>query len=188
MNEPKQVFTFSAIGTIRTPHRQQAGTPIQPTCAEGIRGTVEVFDSYADALVDLDGFERIWLLYVLDRAKPWAARVIPFRDTVERGLFATRVPARPNPIGMSAVRLISVEGRRLHVEGVDMLDHTPLLDIKPYVREFDAHPDSRSGWFEKGRATVTVADDRFADGEGVITSLSPKMRGFIKKRFDTTIS
>ena len=69
-----------------------------------------------------------------------------------------------------------------------MLDKTPLLDIKPYVREFDAHPDSRSGWFEKGRATVTVADDRFADGEGVITSLSPKMRGFIKKRFDTTIS
>ena len=87
-------------------------------------------------------------------------------SNVERGLFATRVPARPNPIGMSPVKLISVEGRRLHVEGVDMLDHTPLLDIKPYVREFDAHPDSRSGWFEKGRATVTVADDRFADSDG----------------------
>jgi tRNA (Thr-GGU) A37 N-methylase len=86
-------------------------------------------------------------------------------SNVERGLFATRVPARPNPIGMSAVKLISVEGRRLHVEGVDMLDHTPLLDIKPYVREFDAHPDSLSGWFEKGRATVTVADDRFADSD-----------------------
>jgi tRNA-Thr(GGU) m(6)t(6)A37 methyltransferase TsaA len=172
MNKPTQIFTFRAIGTIRTPHRQQAGTPIQPRFAEGIRGTVEVFDSYADALVDLEGFERIWLLYVLDRAKPWAARVIPFRDTVKRGLFATRVPARPNPIGMSAVRLISIEGRILSIEGVDMLDQTPLLDIKPYVREFDAHPDSRSGWFEKGRGTVTIADDRFEDG--AITSLLPK--------------
>ena len=95
-------------------------------------------------------------------------------SNVERGLFATRVPARPNPIGMSAVKLISVEGRRLHVEGVDMLDHTPLLDIKPYVREFDAHPDSRSGWFEKGLGSVTVADDRFTDGEAAITSLLPK--------------
>ena len=87
-------------------------------------------------------------------------------SNVERGLFATRVPARPNPIGMSPVKLISVEGRRLHVEGVDMLDHTPLLDIKPYVREFDAHPDSRSGWFERGLGTVKVADDRFADSDG----------------------
>lgn len=173
MNEPAQVFIFRPIGTIRTPHRQQAGTPIQPACAEGIRGTVEVFDIYADALADLEGFNRIWLLYVLDRAKPWAARVIPFRDRVERGLFATRVPARPNPIGMSAVKLISIEGRILTIEGVDMLDRTPLIDIKPYVSEFDAYPHARAGWYEKGCGNVTVADERFADGKA-ITSLPPK--------------
>lgn len=143
-------FTFQAIGTIRTPHRQQAGTPIQPTYADGMRGTVEVLEIYADALADLEGFERIWLLYLLDRAKPWTAHVIPFRDTIARGLFATRVPARPNPIGMSAVRLVAIEGRILHIEGVDMLDQTPLIDIKPYVSEFDAHPGARAGWYEMG--------------------------------------
>jgi tRNA-Thr(GGU) m(6)t(6)A37 methyltransferase TsaA len=152
---------FNSIGVICTPHKEQSGTPIQPAFAPGVLGTVSLFEEYVNALVDLDGFERIWLIYHLDRSKLWAPRVIPYRDTVERGLFATRSPARPNPIGMSAVQLLSVNGRTLQVEGVDMLDGTPLLDIKPYVPAFDAHSTSRAGWFDKTLSDATVADDRF---------------------------
>jgi tRNA (adenine37-N6)-methyltransferase len=150
------------IGVIHTPHGEQAGTPIQPAYAQGVRGTVTLLDEYADALADLSGFERIWLLYQFDRAGAWKPRVVPYRDVVERGLFATRAPTRPNPIGMSVVRLLSVESNVLEVEGVDMLDGTPLLDLKPYVPEFDAHPESRAGWLDGG-ALRTQADGRFDD-------------------------
>jgi len=149
------------IGIIHTPHRDQAGAPIQPTFAEGARGTITIFDPYVEALSDLSGFERIWLLFEFDRSAPWASRVIPYRDVVTRGLFATRAPARPNPIGLSAVRLLSIDGNTLQVEGVDMLDGTPLLDIKPYVPAFDAYPDSRAGWVGASASKRRVADDRF---------------------------
>lgn len=119
-----------------------------------------VFEPFLDALADLAGFERLWLLYHLDRAAAFKPRVVPYRDTVERGLFATRSPSRPNPIGLSAVRLISVERDGLLVEGLDVLDETPLLDIKPYVPEFDSHPSSKAGWFESALKTER-ADGRF---------------------------
>jgi tRNA-Thr(GGU) m(6)t(6)A37 methyltransferase TsaA len=152
---------FHPIGVVNTPYKEQAGTPIQPKYARGVQGSVLIFEEYAEALVDLDGFERIWLIYHLNRSKLWTPRVIPYRDTVERGLFATRSPARPNPIGMSAVQLLSIVGRTLQVEGVDILDGTPLLDIKPYVPAFDAHPTSRAGWFDETSIDRSVADDRF---------------------------
>jgi tRNA-Thr(GGU) m(6)t(6)A37 methyltransferase TsaA len=149
------------IGRIRSPFREPAGTPIQPSFAEGTEGVVEVFPEYADGLDDLDGFERIWLLYWLHRAPPARLHVVPFRDEVQHGVFATRAPCRPNPIGLSCVRLLRVEHNLLTVVGVDILDGTPLLDIKPYVPEFDAFPQSRAGWLAQGRHGRTRADHRF---------------------------
>jgi tRNA-Thr(GGU) m(6)t(6)A37 methyltransferase TsaA len=153
------------IGIIRSPHRSAAGTPIQPAYAEAVEGEVVVDESLASALDDVEGFERIWLLYCLDRAKPWKSKVIPYRDTQERGLFATRAPSRPNPIGLSVVRLLAREGNVLRVSGLDILDGTPLLDVKPYVPEFDAFPDSKAGWLDERRADRREADCRFHQGE-----------------------
>jgi tRNA-Thr(GGU) m(6)t(6)A37 methyltransferase TsaA len=153
--------TLSAIGLIHTPFKEQTGTPIQPRFAKDAEGLVEVFPHYEDALTDVDGFERIWLLFLLDRSKPWKPRVIPYLDTVERGLFATRAPARPCPIGLSVVQLLSVNGNEIRVRGVDILDETPLLDIKPYVPRFDAFSDSRAGWLDAKGIDPTAADSRF---------------------------
>jgi tRNA (adenine37-N6)-methyltransferase len=155
-----------AIGVIRTPHKQAAGTPIQAALADGVAGTVEVLPEFAAGLRDLDGFERVWLVYWFDRASPAKLTVKPYLDTRERGLFATRAPARPNPLGLSAVRLVRVEGNVLHVEGVDMLDGTPLLDIKPYVPDFDVFKAGRVGWFADIPAAGVAADGRFERGKG----------------------
>lgn len=155
-------LTMEAIGVIETPFRQAAGTPIQPSRAAGMCGTVRVDACYHAALKDLEGFERIWLIYWLDRASEPRLRVTPFLDTCEHGVFATRAPARPCPIGMSAVRLVRVDaGGVLEVADVDMLDGTPLLDIKPYVPEFDSHPGSKAGWFDSATEERCLADDRF---------------------------
>ena len=113
---------------------------------------------------DLDGFERIWLLYWFDRATPAQLVVTPYLDTVPRGLFSTRAPARPNPIGLSAVRLLGIVGGTLQVEGLDVLDNTPLLDIKPYVPAFDAFQAKRIGWCARVRSISTAADGRFENG------------------------
>ncbi len=153
---------WNPIGIIRTPFTQPAGTPIQSAFAAGAPGTVELFPEFADGLQDLGGFDRVWLLYCLDRAPAGRLRVIPFRDTVEHGVFATRSPCRPNPLGLSCVRLLAVEGRMLRIADVDMLDGTPLLDIKPYVPRFDAFPASRAGWFDTSGVQTTHADNRFA--------------------------
>ena len=154
-------FSVTPIGVIHSPYKEIAGVPIQPVFAKGAAGTVELFEPYAAGLKDLSGFERIWLLYWLHQAPAARLMVTPFRDTCERGLFSTRAPARPNPIGISAVKLLGVEDRLLRVAGVDVLDGTPLIDIKPYVPEFDAHPVSRSGWLDNASASRTVSDERF---------------------------
>lgn len=152
------------IGRIRTPFGRASGTPIQPVYAKGAEGRVVVSKAFARALDDLDGFERLWLIYWLDRAGPFRSRVVPYRDTRERGLFATRAPCRPNPIGLSVVRLLRRDGRVLHFADADMLDRTPLVDIKPYLPEFDAHPSSRAGWYEASGIDRRVADARFDPG------------------------
>ncbi|MDY0004489.1 MAG: tRNA (N6-threonylcarbamoyladenosine(37)-N6)-methyltransferase TrmO [Polyangia bacterium] len=161
----EQHFTFWPIGVIRSPFLEQQGTPIQPTASDGAEGLIEVFPPYQEGLADLDGFERIWLLYVFDRAKPWKPRVLPYRDQVERGLFSTRAPARPCAIGLSAVELMDVKGALVSVRGIDVLDGTPLLDLKPYVPEFDAHPGSRAGWLSESGLATRKADDRFVSPE-----------------------
>ena len=149
------------IGVIRTPFKEPEGTPIQPAMADGARGAVTVFEEFQDGLKDLEGFERIWLIYWFHRAPEVRLLVTPFLDDHERGIFATRAPARPNPIGMSSVRLLRVEGNVLTVADVDVIDGTPLLDIKPYAPAFDCHKVKRSGWLDKTRKSRRVADNRF---------------------------
>lgn len=155
-------FTFRSIGVVRSPFTEQHGTPIQPAAAAGAHGRIELEPELAPALADLDGFDRIWVLFVLDRARPYELEVVPYRDVRPRGLFATRAPARPNPLGLSVLRLERVEGSTLHVCDLDILDGTPILDIKPYVPEFDAHPDARAGWLEQGHRRER-ADRRFEE-------------------------
>jgi tRNA (adenine37-N6)-methyltransferase len=159
-------MNLTPIGIIHSPHQRAEGTPIQAAMATGVRGTVEVLPEYAAGLRDLEGFERIWLVYWFDRAKPAELVVTPYLDTTPRGLFATRAPCRPNPIGLSCVRLLEVRENILHVEGLDILDGTPLLDIKPYIPAFDAFEAKRIGWCAEGRGSGTVADGRFEAGGG----------------------
>ena len=152
---------LTPIGVIRSPHLTAVGTPIQPTYAERCEGQVIVDPGFEAALADLDGFECVWLIYWFDRCGPYKPRVIPYRDTREHGLFATRSPCRPNPIGLSVVQLLGRERNVLRVGGIDVLDGTPLLDIKPYVFEFDAHPSSKAGWLNEPGEERREADDRF---------------------------
>jgi tRNA-Thr(GGU) m(6)t(6)A37 methyltransferase TsaA len=134
------------IGVIHTPFREKAQAPRQAVVARGVVGTIELAPEYEHALSDLEGMERIWVLYWFHLVEGWRAKVLPPRSTRRRGLFATRSPHRPNPIGLSCVRLARIEGRVLHILDVDMVDGTPVLDIKPYVPYADAFPDARVGW------------------------------------------
>jgi tRNA-Thr(GGU) m(6)t(6)A37 methyltransferase TsaA len=149
------------IGIVRSPHRTPAGTPIQPAYAASFEGEIVIDEDLAPALVDIEGFERLWLVTFLDCAGPFVPRVVPYRDTREHGLFATRSPCRPNAIGISVVRLLGRAGNVLRIGAVDTLDGTPLLDLKPYVPEFDAHPSSKTGWLERSGADRRMADGRF---------------------------
>ncbi len=153
------------IGCIRSPFTDPAGMPIQPAGAAGVRGLVEILPEFRDGLADLEGFSRIILIYLFHRSEGCSLRVVPFLDDREHGVFATRAPRRPNPIGLSVVRLVGVEGCRLVIEDVDVLDGTPLLDIKPYISAIDAFPDERCGWFNDFARDVrkVQADSRFAE-------------------------
>ncbi len=121
--------------------------PIQPAFSKAV-GQVEVFPEYAEGLQDLDGFSYVILIYALHRSSGFSLRVKPFLDDVARGVFATRHPRRPNPIGLSTVRLLSCRDNILEVDGIDVLDGTPLLDIKPYVPDFDLKIGARAGWYD----------------------------------------
>ena len=154
---------YEPIGVIHSPFQTTEGMPVQPSGATGVQGTVELFPRFGQGLRDLDGFSHIILIYHFHRSVGYSLLVVPFLDSVERGVFATRAPRRPNSIGLSVVRLVRVEGDTLHVEDIDILDGTPLLDIKPYVPEFDRNLGDRVGWLEQARARAreTRADDRF---------------------------
>jgi tRNA-Thr(GGU) m(6)t(6)A37 methyltransferase TsaA len=154
---------FTPIGIIHSPFMEPEGMPIQPPGAAGVKGTVEVLEDFHSGLNDLDGFSHIILLYHFHRSRGFNLHVVPFMDSEPRGLFATRAPKRPNPIGFSVVQLDKIEDGVLYIRDVDILDGTPLLDIKPYVPEFDAQVETRTGWLEKARKTVSnrKSDDRF---------------------------
>ncbi|MDF2693816.1 MAG: hypothetical protein K0S65_2199 [Labilithrix sp.] len=152
------------IGYVRSPFREKVEAPRQGT-AGGAEGTVELLPAYADGLADLEGFDRIWLVFWFDRAEGWRPKVLPPRSEEKRGAFATRSPHRPNPIGLTAVRLERVEGVVLHVKDLDLVDGTPILDIKPYIPYADAFPEASSGWLAvtDSRASWSVAFDRLAE-------------------------
>lgn len=156
------IIEYRPIGVVHSPFTEQHGTPIQPSRADGARGTVEVFAEFVEGLGDLDGFSHIYLLCHLHKSAGYELKVVPYLDTVRRGLFATRAPCRPNPIGLSVVGLVGIEGNVLTVENIDMLDGTPVLDIKPYVGEFDDREDIRTGWLASARKRRKLADDRFS--------------------------
>jgi len=141
-----QAIVYKPIGVIRSGHTNPEETPIQPVYAEGCQGQAEVFPEFAAGLYDLEGFSHIYLVYHMHKADRPRLTVKPFLQDVERGVFATRTPCRPNPIGLSIVKLLSREGNVLHLEGVDVLDGTPLLDIKPHTARFDCIEGTRNGW------------------------------------------
>jgi tRNA-Thr(GGU) m(6)t(6)A37 methyltransferase TsaA len=141
-------ITYYPIGIAHTPFRIPEGTPIQAVAAKDIQGKIEIFPEYAKGLKDLEGFSHIIVLFHLHFAKFKSLHIVPFLDTESHGVFATRSPARPNPIGFSVVELEKVENNMLFVKNIDILDGSPILDIKPYIPQFDVFETTRNGWFE----------------------------------------
>jgi tRNA-Thr(GGU) m(6)t(6)A37 methyltransferase TsaA len=156
-------ITYRPIGVIRSSFTELSGMPIQPTSELAQPGFVEIYPDFEDGLKDLGGFSHLILLYHMHKAQDTQMFVTPFLDKVPRGVFATRAPTRPNPIGISVVKLQRVEQRILHVEALDVLDGTPLLDIKPYVPDFIPEGPVRVGWLAhaSGSALHQSSDDRF---------------------------
>lgn len=181
------IFEMHSIGIVHSPFQKAMGTPVQPFAAAQFKGgampfdfnadlespqidarggcgSLELIPRWVDALQDLDGFSHIWVLFWCHLSGEPHSKVLPYRDTVERGLFATRVPARPNPIGISCVRIRAVEGRFIHVAEMDILNETPILDIKPYIPLYDLRLDAQNGWLDSPTAMpgAMQADERFS--------------------------
>ena len=139
------------IGVIHTPHTDVKNMPIQPIAAEGIRGYIELLPEYVAGLKDIEGFSHLTLLYRFHKIDGYQLEVVPFMDTEAHGIFSTKAPKRPNAIGISTVKLIGVEGNVIHIEQVDMLDGTPLIDIKPFYPRYDNRENVSIGWLEKNK-------------------------------------
>ena len=156
-------IAYTPIGVVRSPYRSLDGMPLQTVAAPDVEARVELEPVVHGALRDLDGFSHLWLLVHLHTIEGWEPEVVPFLDTVRRGVLATRSPRHPNPIGLSLVALTAVEPGVLHVRGIDLLDGTPVLDVKPYVPLFDAVEGARAGWFEQAgeRVHEVRSDDRY---------------------------
>jgi tRNA-Thr(GGU) m(6)t(6)A37 methyltransferase TsaA len=154
---------YNPIGIIRSPFKKVEGVPIQPSQAKGIKGIVELRKEFEDGLKDLDGFSHIILLYHFHLSKDYALNIVPFLDVIPHGVFATRAPKRPNQIGLSVVKLMKVEMNILHIENIDIIDGTPLLDIKPNFKECSNSEEIRMGWLtEKTNKSYNIkADKRF---------------------------
>ena len=163
--------TYQPIGVIHSPHTNLAGMPIQPPAAKSFTGTLEVLPEFSDGLTGIEGFTRLILIYQLHKSEGFSLMVTPFLDTTAHGVFATRVPRRPNQIGFSVVKLLGRKHNLLEIGDVDILDRTPVLDIKPYVPPFDAYPQERYNWFEGKLEDIEAArsDDRFVGNKSVDT-------------------
>jgi len=155
---------YEPIGVIHSPFNDLSSMPIQPASDASEPGRIEIYPSFVEGLKDLDGFSHIILIYHLHEVRGPSLTVTPFLDSTPRGIFATRAPTRPNPIGLSVVKLVRVEGQTLHIEDLDVLNGTPLLDLKPYVPEFDHRPFARTGWLEEANGAIkkALSDDRFS--------------------------
>ncbi|MEP7187002.1 MAG: tRNA (N6-threonylcarbamoyladenosine(37)-N6)-methyltransferase TrmO [Rhodanobacter sp.] len=163
MHDTSSTFSCTPIAFARSPYAHRIDAPHQPTIVAGTEtgavaeAMIEFVEGIrAAAFCDLAGFERIWLIFMFHRSDGWKARVRPPRGGGQRSVLATRSPHRPNAIGLSAVELVGVEERGLRVRGMDLLDGTPILDIKPYVPYADAFPDARAGWIDE----IDVAQGR----------------------------
>ena len=150
------LFSYRPIGIVHSPYARRIDAPHQGTVIDGTASgdfasaTLELYDWLDETVIqDLSGFDRLWLIFVFHLSDGWTSRVKPPRGGPKRGVLATRGPHRPNPIGLSAVELVKIEGRTLHLRGVDLLDGTPVLDIKPYVPYADAFPEARAGWIDE---------------------------------------
>lgn len=158
-------ITYQPIGIIHSAFKTPKGTPIQPLSDKENPGIIEIFPDFTDGLKDLSGFSHIYLLYHFHLSKQHKLKVIPFLDKVERGVFSTRAPSRPNSIGLSLVELNKIESNKLYIRSVDIVDGTPLLDIKPYVNEFEKIENVEIGWL-KGKSdnfSNTKDDGRFKE-------------------------
>jgi tRNA-Thr(GGU) m(6)t(6)A37 methyltransferase TsaA len=162
-DDPLQAISYQPVGIVRSPFRRLEGMPLQSAAAAEVRARVEIRSELQAGLADLEGFSHVHLITHLHRGGPGGLEVVPFLDDAVRGIFATRSPRHPNPIGISVVRLLSVAGPNLEIAGVDLLDGTPVLDIKPYVPSFDAVAAERIGWLEHAAERVHQlrADRRF---------------------------
>jgi tRNA-Thr(GGU) m(6)t(6)A37 methyltransferase TsaA len=154
---------FTPIGTIETPWKTKEGMPIQASGAEGVKGKILLNEEFLPGIKDLEGFSHIMLLYYFHQSKGFSLQIKPFLENAIRGVFATRAPKRPNAIGVSVVKLVNVEENVLCIENVDMLDGTPLLDIKPYIPDFDVHEVNKVGWTANrtGALNTVRSDKRF---------------------------
>ena len=160
-----QTIVFNPIGVIHSPFNTPEDMPIQPAAAQGVTGSVELMPEYAAGLADLNGFSHIYLLYFFHLSHGYNLQIIPFLDTVPRELFATRAPRRPNPIGLSIVEVHEITENIIKIENVDIIDGTPLLDIKPYVPEMDAPENCKIGWLTGciSKIKKQKSDKRFSD-------------------------
>ena len=170
-------FVCRPIGVFRGPYAEAIEAPRQAATAPDVPARIELYPrpGFEHAVEDLEGWDYLWILFWFDRAEGFRPKVLPPRSTERRGVFATRSPHRPNPIGLSAVRLVRVEGLTLHITGVDILDGTPVVDIKPYVPYADAYPTARTGWL------VPASDDRVPEGERPTDPLSVWQVSFAPK-------
>ena len=159
MSEIMTEIKYRQIGIIHSPFKESKGTPIQPTAAKGVDGTVEVFQDYTEGLKDLDGFSHIVLLYHFHLSKEMSLKVKPYLDDQTHGVFSTRAPARPNPIGISVVQLVKIEENILRVQDLDIIDGTPLIDIKPFIPEFDVRDVTKKGWLETNVSRLSTSED-----------------------------
>jgi len=155
---------YTPIGVVHSPSTEPGGTPVQAAAAAGVSGWIELLPQFTAGLKDLDGFSHVILLYHCHRSGPPELVVTPFLDNQARGVFATRAPSRPNAIGISVVRLVEIDRATIRVRDLDVLDGTPLLDIKPYVPAFDVRHATRTGWLEghTDRLSTATDDGRFS--------------------------
>ncbi|MFW9922940.1 MAG: tRNA (N6-threonylcarbamoyladenosine(37)-N6)-methyltransferase TrmO [Candidatus Thorarchaeota archaeon] len=159
-----QKIVYTTIGRIETPFTNAEGMPIQAKFSQK-EGYVIVPSKYRDGLKGIEGFSHLILIYHFHKSKEMNLQVKPFLSTKTLGIFTVRAPNRPNPIGISVVELVNIEYNkkeiRIKVKGVDMLDQTPLLDIKPYIDEFDSYQGTRNGWYNEREFEKNISDDRF---------------------------
>ena len=156
-------ITYHPIGIVHSPFKSPEGTPIQSVAAKGTEAIIEIFPQFSEGLTDLEHFSHIYILFDLHLAQKKELMVVPFSDNKPHGIFATRSPGRPNSIGISVVILDRIENNKLHVKNIDILDGSPVLDIKPYIPQFDVFENVESGWFPKNKETIEnkIDDGRF---------------------------